>query len=220
MKRGITMDYSHKSELYKRFDFIQKSKETDIYRNLKALQASYRVFYGNYIVLIKYLEPLQDPKESLKKYNSYERKNLEDLIDETSRLFHNFIASTESLLDHTDKMIDKLYSQLRKEYDEKKEEYIRSKSISKFTRDLRQYTLHYTLPIQELQISFLEDIDFSMKINIEYLEKWSGWSKKSKSYFQGLGESLSVLDLVNDYFVLIQKFYDWLTTKLITQVTE
>jgi hypothetical protein len=41
------MDYTNKNELYKRFDFIQQSKQTDSYRNLKALQASYRVFYGN-----------------------------------------------------------------------------------------------------------------------------------------------------------------------------
>ncbi|QSV54162.1 MAG: hypothetical protein HEP80_10020 [Dolichospermum sp. UKL201] len=215
------MDYSHKNELYKRFDFIQKSKETDIYRNLKALQASYHVFYGNYIVLTKYLEPLQDPKESLKKYNFYERKNQEDLIDETSRLFHNFIAATESLFDHTDKIIEKLYSQFRNEYDEKKEKYIKSQSISKFVKDLRQYTLHYTLPLKELQIGFSidRDIDFSMKINIEHLKKSSKWRKKFNHYLKGR-ESLSVLNLVNDYFVLIQNFYDWLTTKLISQVTE
>lgn len=216
------MDYTNKNELYKRFDFIQQSKQTDSYRNLKALQASYRVFYGNYIALTKYLEPLQNPRESLQMYNWDKRKNLENLIDETSRLFHNFIASTESLLDHTDKVIDKSYSQFRNKYDEKKEEYIKSQSISKFVKDLRQYTIHYTLPLKELEISFssAEDIDFGMKINTEYLEKWSKWSGKSKSYLQGLDKGLSVIDLVNDYFVLIQKFYAWLTTKLISQVTE
>ena len=216
------MDYTNKNQFDKRFDFIQESQETDIYRNLKALQASYRVFYGNYIALTKYLEPLQNPRESLQMYNWDERKNLENLIDETSRLFHNFIASTESLLDHTDKVIDKSYSQFRNKYDKKKEEYIKSQSISKFVKDLRQYTIHYTLPLKELEISFsfAEDIDFGMKINTEYLEKWSGWSKKSKSYFQGLGKSFSVLDLVNGYFVLIQNFYGWLTTQQISQLTE
>lgn len=218
------MDYTNKNELYKRFDFIQQSKQTDSYRNLKALQASYRVFYGNYIALTKYLEPLQNPRESLQMYNWDKRKNLENLIDETSRLFHNFVASTESLLDHIDKMIDKLYSQFSNMYDEKKEEYIKikSESISKFVRDLRDYTLHYTLPIKELQISLFsssKDIDFSMKIDIEYLKKSKKWKKKFNHYLQKR-ESLLVIDLVNDYFMLIQNFYDWLTTKLISQVTE
>ncbi|MTJ46722.1 hypothetical protein [Dolichospermum sp. UHCC 0259] len=217
------MDYTNKNELYKRFDFIQQSKETDSYRNLKALQASYRVLYGNYIVLTKYLEPLQDPKESLKMYTLYEKNNIENLINETSRLFHNFVASTESLLDHIDKMIDKLYSQFSNVDDEKKEEYIkiRSESISKFVRDLRDYTLHYTLPIKELQISLFsssKDTDFSMKIDIEYLKKSKKWKKKFNHYLQER-ESLLVIDLVNDYFMLIQNFYDWLTTKLISQVT-
>jgi hypothetical protein len=217
------MDYTNKNELYKRFDFIQQSKQTDSYRNLKALQASYRVFYGNYIALTKYLEPLQDPKESLKMYNLYQINNQENLINETSRLFHNFITSTKSLIDHTDNMIYKLYSQFRNEYNTKKEEYIRSHSVSKFVKDLREYTLHYTLPIQELQIALFsssKDIDFRMKINIAQLKKWSKWSGKSKSYLQGLDKGLSVIDLVNDYFILIQNFYDWLTTKLISQVTE
>ncbi len=48
--------------------------------------------------------------------------------------------------------------------EEEEEEYIKSHSISKFVKDLRQYTLHYTLPIEWADIIFV--MEKSHKINL------------------------------------------------------
>jgi hypothetical protein len=76
-------------------DKLQASSEMEINRNLQALSASYRVFKGNYDELVHHLDHLNDPTESLFMYSSEQRDNLEYLIDETSRLFHNFLASAK-----------------------------------------------------------------------------------------------------------------------------
>ena len=83
----------YKTEFGVRFDQLQASPEMEIYRNLQALSASYKVFQGNYNQLIDYLEHLKNPKESLPLYNN-DKKNKEVnlLIDKTSRLFHNFLV--------------------------------------------------------------------------------------------------------------------------------
>jgi hypothetical protein len=83
------MEYSYQTERGKQFDIMEQSPEIEVYRNLLALQASFRVFDGNYHELIQYLE-----------YPHEQSKNQEALIDETSRLLHNFLASAGSLVDH------------------------------------------------------------------------------------------------------------------------
>lgn len=110
-----------KTEFGSRLDQLEASPEMEIYRNLQALNASYRVFNKNYSELIHSLEHFKSPKESLLMYAPEERENLEFIIDETSRLFHNFIASARLLVDHTRVTVNRLYSNLefKEEYDEK-----------------------------------------------------------------------------------------------------
>jgi hypothetical protein len=79
---------------------------------------------------------------------------------------------------------------------------------------LRNYTLHYTLPIPALQIElFAEDIEMSVRLDVEILKQWDRWDKISTSYLETLGESFCLIYLSNEYFFLIQNFYQWLTER-------
>lgn len=202
----------YKTEFGKRFDKLQASSEMEIYRNLQALSASYSVFNGNYDELRRYMDHLNNPRESLFMYSSEQRENLERLIDETSRLFHNFLASAQSLVDHTRNIVDRLYfnQEFIKEYQEKLDRDITKNSVRRFVQDLRNYTLHYTLPIPALQIEFAEDIEMSVRFDVEILKQWDKWHKISTSYLETLGESFCLVSLSNEYFFLIQNFYKWL----------
>lgn len=206
----------YKTEFGSRFDKLQASSEMEIYRNLQALSASYRVFKGNYDALVYHLDHLNNPRESLFRYSSEQRENLERLIDETSRLFHNFLASAQSLVDHTRVIVNRLYSnqEFKKEYDEKRAQDLTNNPVRRFVQDLRNYTLHYTLPIPELQIElFAEDIKMSVRLDVEILKQGNTWDKISRSYLETLGESFCLISLSNEYFFLIQNFYQWLTER-------
>lgn len=98
-----------KTEFAKRFETFQNSPEMEIYKNLLALKASFRVFNGNFNELQEYLEHLKTPNEPLVKYSYNKRENIEALIDESSRLFHNFLSSAKSLVDHTRVIVNRLY---------------------------------------------------------------------------------------------------------------
>ncbi|HAT14472.1 MAG TPA: hypothetical protein DCS91_13710 [Microcoleaceae bacterium UBA11344] len=205
----------YKTEFGSRFDKLQASSEMEIYRNLQALSASYGVFNKNYNELIRYLEHLNNPRESLFMYSSEQRENLERLIDETSRLFHNFLASAKSLVDHTRNIVKRLYSnqEFIKEYDAKLAEDIANNSVQQFVQRLRNYTQHYILPIPALQIEFAEeDIEMSVRLDVEILKQWDGWGS-SRSYLEQLEDSLCLISLSNEYFFLIQNFYQWLTER-------
>jgi len=203
----------YKTEFGSRFDKLQASSEMEIYRNLQALSASYRVFKKNYDELVYHLDHLNNPRESLFIYSSEQRENLERLINETSRLFHNFLASAQSFVDHTRNIVNRLYSnqEFRKEYQEKIDRDIINNPVRRFVQDLRNYTLHYTLPIPALQIEFAEDIEMSVRLDVEILKQWDKWHTISKSYLETLEESFCLISLSNEYFFLIQNFYQWLT---------
>jgi len=207
------MDY--KTEFGNRFDKLQASSEMEIYRNLEALSASYRVFKRNYDELVYHLDHLNDPRESLFMYSSEQRENLERLIDETSRLFHNFLASAKSLVDHTRVIVNRLYfnQEFKKEYDKKLAGELANNPVQKFVQRLRNYTQHYTLPIPELEIEFAEDIAMSVRLDVELLKQWDGWDTISMSYLKESGDSLCLISLSNKYFVLVEQFYQWLTER-------
>ncbi|MEI3648458.1 MAG: hypothetical protein V6D39_00445 [Dolichospermum lemmermannii FEM_B0920] len=215
MKDKNMTDYMPTTEFGNRFEAFQNSPEMEIYKNLLALKASFRVFEGNFKELIEYLEHLKKPREALFKYSWDERKNTETLIDETSRLFHNFLAAAKSLVDHTRRIVNRLYStdhSFSQEYQEKLKADLANNPVQKFIQNLRNYTQHYTLPIPDLQIAFGEDMEFTMQIDTKELLKWKEW-KDSKPYLENLGDSFSLVDLSNEYYLIVQDFYVWLTER-------
>ena len=150
-------------------------------------------------------------------YNDDHRDNVESLLDQSSRFLHNFLASAFSLIEHARKIVNRLYSgeAFKDEYQKKLEQDVINQPIHSFVKELRNYTQHYTLPILALQITFLngfEDLDFRVKMDVEILKQWDNW-KGAKSYLDGLGDSCCIETVANEYFVLIQNFYVWLTQR-------
>lgn len=206
------MKNSYKTEFGKRFDILEKSVEMEIYRNFQALQSSFRMFNNNFHELIQELEHLKDPRQALTMYSNSQRENLENLLDQALRLLHNFLASAFSLIEHTRKIVTRLYSgqAFRDEYQKKLEQDVINNPVHSFVKQLRNYTQHYTLPILALQITLLEDFDFRIKMDVESLKQWDNWGS-SRSYLDALKDSCCIETVVNEYFVLIQNFYVWLT---------
>jgi hypothetical protein len=200
------MEYSYKTENGKLFDIIAQSPEMEIVRNLLALQASFRVFNGNYHELTQYLE-----------YPHEQSENQEAVINETSRLLHNFLASAGSLVDHTRVIMIKLYSnhEFKDVYQKKLREDLGNNHERNLIQNLRNYTLHETLPILDLQNSFSDNSLFSIQIDVKTLkesEYWKPW-EDSEDYLNKLGDSTKLEDLVKKYYELIINFYTWLTER-------
>jgi len=144
-------------------------------------------------------------------YNQNEMENVDSLIAETKRLLHNFLASAKSLVDHTRVIVNRLYAdhEFRNEYQSKLDQDLAKNPVQKFVQNLRNYTQHYTLPILALQITFSEDLNFNIKMDVEILKQWDGWGT-SRAYLEAIGDNFCIVTLANEYFVLIQGFYSWL----------
>jgi hypothetical protein len=194
------MDHSYRTELGKLFDILEQSREMEIQRNLQALQFSFQVFEGNFAEVVKLLEPLEDPRECLLMYAAPDkRENLDNLILDTKRLLHNFLASAKSLVDHTRVIVNRLYPE---------DHEFRIEYQKKLNQD-------YTLPVLALKISFSSDsneFNSTLQINVAILKKWDKWGG-SRAYLEPLEHGLPVIALASEYYILIQDFYAWLSDR-------
>jgi len=213
------MDHSYRTELGKLFDILEQSREMEIQRNLQALQFSFQVFEGNFAEVVKLLEPLEDPRECLLMYAAPDkRENLDNLILDTKRLLHNFLASAKSLVDHTRVIVNRLYPEdheFRIEYQKKLSQDLSGNDLQKFVKNLRNYAQHYTLPVLALKISFSSDsneFNSTLQINVAILKKWDKWGG-SRAYLEPLENGLPVIALASEYYILIQDFYAWLSDR-------
>lgn len=215
----IEFGKSYQTEFGRWFDIIEQSREMDIYRSLESLKSSFQVFEGNSAELVKLLEPLEDPREALFKYaNPDKSENLDNLIKETKRLLHNFLASAKSLIDHTRVIVNRLYPEdheFRGEYQRKPNQDLANNMLQKFVQNLRNYTQHYTLPILALQIKFVSepnDLSVTLRVDIEILKQWDNWGS-SRAYLDSLKDGLPIIALASTYYILIQDFYVWLSER-------
>lgn len=208
------MDISEKPSLNERLNSVENSLEMETYRQIQALKATFRVFKGNYDELLKCLEHLNDPQKFLEIYGYDILQNKEILIDEISRLFHNFLASAKSLVDHTRVSVtNKLYPNhnFQDEYNTKVKNELANNEVQKFIQKLRNYTQHYTLPLVGIDITFQQGIgiDFRMKLDVTSLSRWKNWGD-SKQYLDRNLEGIFLEDLVREHYQLIADFYQWL----------
>lgn len=208
------MQDSYKTDWGVRYEAYTQSREYEVSENLNALKSTFSIFQKNFSELINWLEPLEDPTESLLRYNQDNMENVSALIAETNRLFHNFLASVKSLIDHTRVIVKRLYSEheFMKEYEIKLKKDLAKNSLQLFVQRLRNYTQHYTLPILALEISFMEDATFNMKMDVKALKEWDGWDS-AKTYLNALQGDLYIATLAKEYYVLIENFYSWLNKR-------
>jgi hypothetical protein len=221
------MDNINKTDWDKCFESFQQSREMEIYRNIEALQLSFRIFSDNFQELKQGLKHLQDPIFCLTKYNHDQKKNINDLLDVSIRLFHNFLASAFTLIEHTRVIINRLYANhsFKDNYQDKLKENIISSPIHGFVKGLRIYTQHYVLPNLSLETSFAKGgLCHKVKMDIEDFKKWEKY-KLLKPYiethkinvnvenlelFSERYKSLYIESIADEYYFLIQEFYDWL----------
>lgn len=205
------MQDSHKTEWGLRYDAFTQSQEYEVYENLQAMESTFSIFKNNFYELIKWQEHLKDSPELLSIYNQDNMENIAYLIAENNRLFHNFLASAQSLIDHTRVIVETLYSKhnFMEEYKTKLKQDLAENSLQLFVKRLRNYTQHYRLPILALEIRFSENLDFNIKMNVESLKNWDGWGS-ARVYLEAIEGNLSVVTLAKEYYVLIEGFYRWL----------
>lgn len=189
-----------------------------IHLKIQALNSSYHVFAGNYHNLAVTLDRFGRLENSMELWAEDNRDELDQFMDEVTRLLHNFLAGAKTLVDHTRVFKNEMYKgkNFEKVYQEKLERDLSDSPIVSFVQDLRNYVLHKQLPITSAEFSFkggkgdtIKDYDSTIKLNVDRLREWDGWKRKSRVYLDALDDKVKIKEVAEQYEVAIRSFYQW-----------
>ncbi|WP_149361863.1 hypothetical protein [Lolliginicoccus suaedae] len=162
-------------------------------------------------------------------------RHVDDLTDdfehEAIRLFHNFIASVATLRDSQRTTHRKIWTERIHEservgkddlrtkwevdfYKPKVDELLGDDDI-KFLFDLRNCTLHHTVPLLSISTTFSHQPPAppqwanTVKLKRAELDKFSGWSGPAKRFLRTCDKDVEFLALIDKYSMRAQEFYGW-----------
>jgi len=147
-----------------------------------------------------------------------ERGRLHAVLDEAARLLHNFLASAMTLVDHTRAHINTWHAgtTFEKEYKRQVRESFTANPVSRFVQCLRNYNLHYRLPVVSGRLSMEFDppgqtksMKSQVMLDVMKLQERDNWDPPSKTYMTRVGKELPVDRLADDYMKLVLPFHDW-----------
>jgi hypothetical protein len=196
---------------------LANSSERQLAIQLEALRISHRLFASNYTELIAFLDLIESEKVAIPLHDVKRRREFIQVLDEVTRLLHNFLASAKTLIDHTRSHIRRLYQAhpFSDEYNSKLKEQLASSPVRSFVQDLRNYTQHYTLPLAGSHTSWNRESGLTITyfVDAKELRKWDNWAYKSRQYLNTFDEIMPVRQIASDYFSLVNKFYEWLHSR-------
>jgi hypothetical protein len=202
---------------------VYQSPAYQIYLNLEKLSLYFYVFKKNYIELVRLLRGAQSPESFEKIWVQDKQNEMTAVLMEISRLLQNFIASAPALVHHTRKSIRNWYANdsFLGEYQSKVDDLFADDPIAAFIEDLRNYTLHYVLPVTVATYKQYEDPDTgnhksSQAIIVHASELLqSGWKWKKGADFLSRTEEEIVIEAIADhYYDKSEELYNWIQQSL------
>ena len=179
-------------------DKLQKTEGWRISKRIEHLGISANIFEANYHELMSKIEYFKsDDAMSLWDYrNSIQMDNY---LKEITRLLHNFVASALTLVEHTQIIARELYGTqpFWEEYRCEVAQKLSTNPNVQFVHNLRNYILHYDLPVTFASLT--PECEQLVKIKIHTLREWSGWRGLSRQYLDSLGDEEKIEDIVAAY---------------------
>lgn len=190
-------------------------------RHFESLDRAVRVFSGNSLELAQHVGHFVGTDKM--------PSELEDAYEhELVRLFHNYLASAMTLRDvqravhrtiwptkgKNDKGQLILSDWEVKHWQPKVSEAYGSAQI-KFLQELRNYTVHYDLPVpkQSTRISWSAGgpvvHENRLRLNKNKLLQWNGWTAQPRNFLNTQHDWMEFLPIIEKYSVAVREFYKW-----------
>ena len=155
--------------------------------------------------------------EYAKSLSSAEDASRHQGLRETNRLFHNFLAGAMTLVDHTRVLVSEFYrgTEVNKEFKRRVDSDFATNPLTRFVQDLRNYMIHRgNLPLERhLTMKPLEGGEpnqvtatTGLQLDVQQLREWKGWKLDAKKYLEAAGNKINLLELIENYRALVQKF--------------
>jgi len=206
---------SEAKHLVREIEALRASPEWKLRAQLEELAFAFRLHHANYQELKRLMKAIAADEETMfRLWDVQNRTALDNVIEEATRLFFNFLSSANALVDHTRLHVDELYasSPFREEYKAQVAQRLAKSPLRRFVQELRNYSLHQRIPIVTATLSWKRDQPPKnrLMLNISELARRHCWKATAKKYMATLDENHPLEDLVDEYMTLITSFYEWL----------
>ena len=192
-------------------DRINKHPGKRIMDALQAYASTNEVFAGNGLELRELIRALEDVADPLKIGAIQQRPKLQALFGEVFRLFHNFLASVKTLIDHTRNLMKKDFvgPEHRSEHQLNVQHVFVTDPLSRFMQDFRHYVLHVAVPKMELT-NFIAPAPQRLELRIDAVDmlRWEKWNSLARKYLEQHKPKLRILSVVDDYEIKVQEFHE------------
>ena len=147
---------------------------------MRAHSFSYNIFSMNYHEIKEALKLIENPEIGIKLFAINNREAGDQAYREINRLFHNFLASAQTLVEHTRIFMRSHYknTEIYPLYSKKISDDYANDRLCRFIQDLRNYMLHKGLPHSNMTLSgsFEGQIESSISLDTTKLKSWLKWS--------------------------------------------
>jgi len=211
--------------------FKKNPRLGEIYFVVQMMQINYILFRKNYEELVRLEKQFNTPMnfQELTFQTDKGREMAQDAIIEFTRLLHNFLASSNMLVDVTRRWVEHQFKATKflKEYKDEIAIKFTNNVQAQFLKDLRNFTLHRTLPlaIPKLRMQEIDEHHLKSSLGIvlvkAYLLQWDKWSELGRIQIQMAFESeLDIQTIINQHFDNETKFMQWLFWRVREQYDE
>jgi len=183
----------------------------------RALKLTYHVFLANHRELEGLLLKLCDPNFASEIFGNENRDAATNFGIELNRLFHNYIASAISVVDHIEKPIKELYKKTAflTEYESKKDSTFLSPFCC-FVKELRNYFLHEGIPPTSLEAPECKEANepwTNVILDKTLLLNHKTWGPQSREFLRSAPNTIDLRMMINSYTDTVESFYIWLSQR-------
>ncbi|WP_313090005.1 hypothetical protein [Chryseobacterium flavum] len=211
-----------KQKIPKEFELLNKLRDSSGYKitqKINSFSLSTYIFKQNYNQLINQINLQTKPENSKEIHSNENREKLRKVQLETLRFLHNFLASAQSLIDHTRVFVNDLYNDdllFKEEFSEKIQQTFTNDEVSVFIKDFRQFLQHFKMPnistVTNLKIKD-EKIERKVMISVQDLNQFSGWKALSKKFISKYKDKIDLSMVATEYFNIVNNFYNWFSER-------
>jgi hypothetical protein len=204
---------------------VHDSPALRIRSRLDHLGVNFFVFARNHRDLKRLLQLTKSPEMILHFWDMKNRRELDAVTDDVTRLLHNYLAGAKTLVDHTRVLVADWYTETEfmKEYNSQVLARFTTSPLAGFIEGLRNYSLHYSLPFamstmkvtsSDGRAGNLDQLELEFTLSRTALRHWSNWPAKARVYLDLPDDEISVEMLADDYFQQVLDFHKWVDERL------
>jgi len=189
---------------------MESLKGFKIIHDMELLKITNQIFSMNFMQLCYVIDMYEKDPELAFLCN---RQKLNEINLEILRLFHNYSASSFTLIRHSSVFKDNLKNENVSMFYDNELEKLKNIEVVDFMKDLRNYIQHYSFPVSSRQVSvkMIEGTDsYEMEqkilLRLQSLLAWDGWKSKGKAYLKQFNDDIEIKLFCKEYYEYITKF--------------